>query len=227
MVLFNLVPRNTYHKNGTQWIGKIFNRIMGESLYEKIRLEKRILYGRFWYNKQNILYRFQQQYPHFAVWFSLLNKKDTSNGFPARRQYERHQDFAVYNINHEGWFQFYFILATFAVLAWNYWVIAVHYDISGVTPEDQDLFRYKDARVTTNFDRTKYNFNYYFFGTHYNASVRRLIADKDHPDDPRVNFRPSFSMKNPYGEDRYVKYYGEILTQQKLSRMTHRFLWGC
>lgn len=48
------------------------------------------------------------------------------------------------------------------------------------------MYRYKDARVTTNFDRTKYTFNFYFMATHYNATIRRGIADRDHPDDPRV-----------------------------------------
>lgn len=52
--------------------------------------------------------------------------------------------------------------------------------------DDQDLYRVKDARVTTNFDRTKYQFNNYFFGQHYQAHMRRFMDDKDHPDDPRV-----------------------------------------
>lgn len=101
MPLFNLIPRNTYHKNGTQWIGKIFSAIIGEKRYDVLRLERRVIYAHFWYTKQTILYRFQQQYPAIATWFSLLNKKDTSHGVPANRQYERYQDFAVYNINHE------------------------------------------------------------------------------------------------------------------------------
>lgn len=56
-----------------------------------------------------------------------------------------------------------------------------------VNPEDEDLYRYKDARVTTNFDRTKYHFNHYFMSTHQMASVRRTLEARDHPDDPRVN----------------------------------------
>jgi len=66
-----------------------------------VRLEKRIFYAHFWYTKQTILFRFQTQYPQVAVWFGLLNKQDTSVGIPAKRNYERHQDFAVNNINHE------------------------------------------------------------------------------------------------------------------------------
>lgn len=90
-----------------------------------------MFYAYFWYTKQELLRRFQVQYPQAAVWFSLLNKQDTSVGLPAKRQYERHQDFAVYNMNHEGWFQFYFCVSCFAVLIWNWWVLAYHYDIRG------------------------------------------------------------------------------------------------
>lgn len=131
MPFFNLVPRNTYHKNGTQWIGRIANRIIGEKNYEFIRVEKRILYARYWYFKQAILLKFNHQYPNISTFFSILNKHDTSSGFPARRAYERHADYAVYNANHEGWFQLYFTLAAAIVLLWNWWMMAYHYDIRG------------------------------------------------------------------------------------------------
>lgn len=131
MVLVNLIPRPNYHKNGTQWIGKLFCKLIGENYYEFFRLERRIAYAKFWYTKQTILFRFQQQYPHIAAWFSILNKADTSGGIPIGRPHERYQDWAVFNINHEGWFQFYFIAAAVILILWNYWVIAAHYDIRG------------------------------------------------------------------------------------------------
>ena len=131
MVFFNLIPRTAYHKNGTQWIGKIVARLMGESRYEWFRLEKRIFYTKFWYSKQTILFRFQTQYPYIAQVFSLLNKQDTSNGFPAKRQYERHQDFAVFNINNEGWFQLWFFVAAAGVLLWNWWMLGFYYPVRG------------------------------------------------------------------------------------------------
>lgn len=187
MVLFKLVTRNQYHKNGTQFIGKMFNRLIGEKNYDSLRLMRRVNYARFWYAKQRFLYRFQQQYPHIAYWFSLLNKYDTSHGFGSKRPYERYQDIAVYNINHEGWFQFYFLIASIIVFIWNWWVIAVHYTIRGENVSDQNLYRFADARRTTNFDRTKYNYHYYFFATHYMAFMRKDIDYKDHPDNPRVS----------------------------------------
>ena len=188
MVLFKLVPRNQYHKNGTQWLGKMFNRMIGERRYDYLRMQRRINYTRFWYFKQYLLNRFQMQYPHIATWFSLLNKSNTSAGFPSKRPYERWQDFAVYNINHEGWFQLYFVIVGVFVILWNWWVIAVHWNMRGENVNDQDLYRFRDARVFTNFDRTKYKFNYYFMGTHYSAQIRRATDDKDHPDNCRVSF---------------------------------------
>ncbi len=54
--MFNLFSlRPNYHKNGTQFIGKIGARIMGESNYEYFRLEKRIFYARYYYTKQSLL----------------------------------------------------------------------------------------------------------------------------------------------------------------------------
>ena len=47
--LFSL--RNNYWKNGTQYIGRITNRVIGENNYEQVRLSKRIFYARFWYMK--------------------------------------------------------------------------------------------------------------------------------------------------------------------------------
>lgn len=53
--------RTHYAKNGTQWMGKALARIIGkfqttndspgENNYEFVRLEKRIMYARFWYSK--------------------------------------------------------------------------------------------------------------------------------------------------------------------------------
>lgn len=131
MVLFSLVARNKYHKNGTQWIGKIVARLMKEKNYEFVRLEKRIFYAKYWYTKQTILFRFQTQYPNIAYYFSLLNKQDTSIGFPAKRNYERYQDFAVFNINHEGWFQLYFFVSAILILVWNWWLLAFYYEVRG------------------------------------------------------------------------------------------------
>lgn len=76
-----------------------------------------------------------------------------------------------------------------------------------VNIEDEDLYRYKDARITTTFDRTKYNFDSYIFAPHFFHMVRQHKGPRDHPDDPRMNWRPQ-TRHPPYGADRYVKYFG-------------------
>ena len=53
--------------------------------------------------------------------------------------------------------------------------------------EDEDAYRESDAWVTTNFDRTKYHFHYYFFADHYYAVMRRMSTNNAYPDDARVN----------------------------------------
>ena len=61
--------------------------------------------------------------------------------------------------------------------------------------EDEEFYRYKDARITCSFDRTKYNFNFYFFAQHYFAYMRRNKTETEHPDDPRVSFFNNFFSK--------------------------------
>ena len=56
----------------------------------------------------------------------------------------------------------------------------------------------------------------YLKATHYNATVRRNLDDKDHPDNPRLNWTVQFNGKNPYGLDRYVKYYGYSQSMRKI-----------
>ena len=54
--MLNLFSNRThYWKNGTQWMGKMCAKAMGENNYELARLEKRIFYARYYYAKQTIL----------------------------------------------------------------------------------------------------------------------------------------------------------------------------
>ena len=96
--------RNNYYKNGTQWMGKIAARVIGENRYEWFRIEKRIFYARYYYGKQYILNRMSDETPDIANAFSMLTKEDTSHGFQPWRPMERNSDWALYNINSEGWF---------------------------------------------------------------------------------------------------------------------------
>ncbi len=103
--MFNFFSlRPNYHKNGTQWMGKIVCRIMGENNYEYFRLEKRVLYARYYYAKQSLLMQASIETPDVVNAFSVLAKEDTSHGFPVWRPLERNSDFALYSLNSEGWF---------------------------------------------------------------------------------------------------------------------------
>ena len=100
--LFSLRTNNW--RNGTQWMGKWAARAMGENNYEYFRLEKRIFYARFYYTKQTWLTNMSLKTPDVVNTFSVLAKEDTSHGFPVWRPFERQSDFALYNMNSEGWF---------------------------------------------------------------------------------------------------------------------------
>ena len=78
--------------------------VMGENRYEMYRLEKRILFARWWYMKQGLFTRWSKEIPDVVNAFGMLAKEDTSHGFPVARPMERQSDFAIYNMNSEGWF---------------------------------------------------------------------------------------------------------------------------
>ena len=81
-----------------------FNAFLGENNYEFFRLEKRISYAKYWYFKQGLLTKMSQEVPDIVNAFGVLAKEDTSHGFPVARPLERNSDWALYNVNSEGWF---------------------------------------------------------------------------------------------------------------------------
>lgn len=48
--------------------------------------------------------RMSMEVPDVVNAFSVLAKEDTSHGFPVWRPLERNSDWALYNVNSEGWF---------------------------------------------------------------------------------------------------------------------------
>lgn len=56
MVLGLFANKIGWHKNGATFYLKLVNRVIGESNYNKLRLERRILDARFYYMRQAILY---------------------------------------------------------------------------------------------------------------------------------------------------------------------------
>ena len=143
--LFSLRTNNW--RNGTQWIGKWTARAIGENNYEWFRLEKRILYCHFYYTKQYILNKMSREVPDVVNAFGVLAKEDTSHGFPVARPMERSTDFALYNINSEGWFQLYSVICGAIVVSFWYYIACSYFATAGTSVDDEDMLRIKDAKA--------------------------------------------------------------------------------
>ena len=122
--------RTHYWKNGTQFIGRIPAKIMGENKYELFRLEKRIFYARFYYFKQGLLTKMCKEVPDVVNAFGVLAKEDTSHGFPVERPLERNSDWALYNINSEGWFQVWSLIAGAACVAFWFYIADFYFFVT-------------------------------------------------------------------------------------------------
>ena len=202
--------RNNYWKNGTQWIGRISARVMGEHNYEFFRMEKRIFYCHVYYMKQYLLAKLSREAPDIVNAFGVLAKEDTSHGFPVWRPEERNSDFALYNVNSEGWFQMWSVIAAVFVVSTWYWIADHHFSIVSSGIDDEDLLRLKDSKATTIWERTFWSFTYSLHGQHASAFMRDLKFYTLDPDNPQLNVRASFNSKNPYATDRYYKGWGEM-----------------
>ena len=129
--MLNLLSHRTnYWKNGTQFIGRIPARIIGENTYELFRIEKRIAYVRWWYAKQYVLTRMSREVPDVTNAFGVLAKEDTSHGFPVARPLERNSDWALFNVNSEGWFQCWSLIAACVVVSFWFYIADFHYFIT-------------------------------------------------------------------------------------------------
>ena len=156
--LFSLRTNNW--KNGTQWIGKWTARAIGENNYEYFRLEKRIFYARYYYAKQAILAKMSHEMPDIANSFGLMAKADTSHGFPTWRPFERNSDFALYNINSEGWFQIWSVIAGAAVVSFWYYIACSYFATAGQSVDDEDFWRIKDGKAAMIWERNFWSFTF-------------------------------------------------------------------
>ena len=77
---------------------------------------------------------------------------------------ERNSDWALYNINSEGWFQVWSVIASVVVVAMWFWMADYQFNINSSGYDDEDLLRFRDHRATIFWERTFWSFTYYIHG---------------------------------------------------------------
>ena len=140
----------------------------------------------------------------------IVAKEDTSHGFPVWKPFERNSDFAVYNVNSEGWFQMWSVIFCWIVVLNWYWIADHHFSITTTGIDDEDLLRIKDYKATSMWERTFWSFTFSMHGQHAACFMRDLKFYTMTPDNPQLNVRATFNRKNPYATDRYYKGWGEM-----------------
>ena len=156
--LFSLRTNNW--RNGTQWMGKWAARAMGENNYEYFRLEKRMAYARYYYAKQSILNQMSLETPDVVNSFGVLQKEDTSHGFPVWRPLERNSDFALYNINSEGWFQCWAVIAGGLTASFWFYIADFYFATASQSIDDEDHLRLKDGKAGMIWERVFWSWTY-------------------------------------------------------------------
>ena len=183
---------------------------MGENTYELFRLEKRILYVRWWYAKQSLFTKWSKEIPDVTNAFGMLAKEDTSHGFPVARPLERNSDWALYNVNSEGWFQCWSLLFGAMMVSFWFYIADFYFVVSSQGPDDEDNLRIKDAKAGMIWERVFWAFTYSVHGQHFSAMQRSLKFYTHGPDDPKLLVKSSYNTKNPYAPDRYYKGWGQM-----------------
>ena len=152
-----------------------------------------------------------QEVPDIVNAFGVLAKEDTSHGFPVARPLERNSDWALYNINSEGWFQCWSLIAACVVVSFWFYISDFYFFVSSQGPDDEDNLRLKDAKSGQMWERCFWSFTYQVHGQHFSALQRQIKFFVHHPDDPKLNVKCSYNNKNPYAPDRYYKGWGQMM----------------
>jgi hypothetical protein len=66
---------------GIWWFTKIINQLVGENYYDAVRVERRILSNKFYYIRQQMLYRTYTESPDVANMIGIYPKTDSSHGY--------------------------------------------------------------------------------------------------------------------------------------------------
>ena len=152
-----------------------------------------------------------KEVPDVVNAFGVMAKEDTSHGFPVERPLERNSDWALYNINSEGWFQCWSLLAGIGMVSFWFYISDFYFFVTSQGPDDEDNISLKDAKSGMNWERTFWHFTYQCHGYHMSALQRQIKFSTHHPDDPKLNAKSSYNYKNPYAPDRYYKGWGQMM----------------
>ena len=101
------------------------------------------------------------------------------------------------------------LFGIFVVLYWFY-IADYHFTIAASNLEEEDNIRLKDVKASTIWERVMWSMLFIIHGQHMAALQREIKFFVHHPDDPKLNVKSSFNVKNPYAPDRYYKKWGEM-----------------
>lgn len=92
--------------------------------------------------------------------FGVLAKEDTSHGFPVWRPLERNSDWALYNINSEGWFQVWSLISAVIVVGFWWYIADFYFFVNSQNVDDEDNVRLKDAKAGQIWERNWWAFTF-------------------------------------------------------------------
>ena len=151
-----------------------------------------------------------KEVPDVVNAFGVMAKEDTSHGFPVARPLERNSDFALYNVNSEGWFQCWSLLAGITMVSFWFYISGFYFHVVSQGPDDEDMLRLKDGKSNLIWERVFWSWTFQCHGQHFSALQREIKFFAHHPDDPKLTVKASYNVKNPYAPDRYYKGWGQM-----------------
>ena len=101
------------------------------------------------------------------------------------------------------------------VLFWFY-IADFYFFVSSLNVDDEDNLRLKDAKAGLIWERNFWALTFQIHGQHMSALQREIKFFTNHPDDPKLNVKSSYNVKNPYAPDRYYKGFGEMMDMRMM-----------
>ena len=207
------VKKVGYYKNGIWWFTKSINKIIGESRYNTLRLERRIAIAKFYYMRQQILHQIFVDFPEIAHTIGIYPKGDSSHGFPHLQTYETFRDFVDNTINSDGWFAMFVVFVCGIFSFWTLYCYIIPSYWNGTRPikNEGDLRRRMIDYLSSAVAEESYGNNFIeeMLTPHMFHSMRERFAQGyKNPDDPRLVNMTSFNRPHVFKEH-YMKVQGE------------------